>query len=48
MSEVLLPNPFASITYLIELISKEIKILPAVGGAVKDLQHPDQEEIEGS
>jgi len=41
-----MPNPLISITPLLNLIGKEIKILPATGGAVEDLQHPDQEEIE--
>lgn len=31
---------------LLDLLGKEVKILPATGGAVEDLQHPDQEEIE--
>jgi hypothetical protein len=39
-------NPLSSITPLLELLGKEIKILPATGGAVEELQHPDQEEIE--
>lgn len=41
-----MPNPLSSITPLLDLLSKEIKILPATGGAVEELQHPDQEEIE--
>ncbi|HOC52325.1 MAG TPA: hypothetical protein PKJ39_01155 [Caldisericia bacterium] len=41
-----MPNPLSSITPLLEILGKEIKILPATGGAVEDLQHPDQEEIE--
>ncbi|MCM8828595.1 MAG: hypothetical protein NC902_04835 [Candidatus Omnitrophica bacterium] len=36
----------SSIKPLLELLGKEIKILPATGGAVEELQHPDQEEIE--
>ncbi len=35
-----------SITLLIEVLGEEIKILPATGGAIEDLQHPDQDEIE--
>lgn len=41
-----MPNPLSSIMPLLDLLGKEIKILPATGGAVEDLQHPDQEEIE--
>lgn len=41
-----MPNPLNYITTLLDLIGKEVKILPATGGAVEDLQHPDQEEIE--
>ncbi|HIC91293.1 MAG TPA: hypothetical protein EYP21_04380 [Syntrophaceae bacterium] len=41
-----MPNPLSSITPLLDLLGKEIKILPATGGAVEELQHPDQEEIE--
>lgn len=41
-----MPNTLSSITPLLELLGREIKILPATGGAVEDLQHPDQEEIE--
>jgi len=39
-------NPMSSIIPLLDLLGKEIKILPATGGAVEDLQHPDQDEIE--
>jgi len=39
-------NPLNSVTPLLEVLGKEIKILPATGGAVEELQHPDQEEIE--
>jgi|Deesub1362A_J573_1020465.scaffolds.fasta_scaffold01453_2 hypothetical protein len=39
-------NPLSSITPILNILSKEIKILPATGGAVEELQHPDQEEIE--
>jgi hypothetical protein len=41
-----LPNPLNPIVPILNLLSKEVKILPATGGAVEDLQHPDQEEIE--
>lgn len=39
-------NPLNSITPILDLLGKELKILPATGGAVEDLQHPNQEEIE--
>lgn len=39
-------NPLISLTPLLNLIGNEVKILPATGGAVEDLQHPDQDEIE--
>lgn len=41
-----MPNPLSSLTPLLNLLGKEVKILPATGGAVEELQHPDQEEIE--
>jgi hypothetical protein len=41
-----MPNPLNPLIPLLDLLGKEIKILPASGGAVEDLQHPDQEEIE--
>jgi adenosylmethionine-8-amino-7-oxononanoate aminotransferase len=41
-----MPNPLSSIIPILDLLGKELKILPATGGAVEDLQHPDQEEIE--
>ncbi|WP_258189892.1 hypothetical protein [Candidatus Hakubella thermalkaliphila] len=31
---------------ILDLLGREVKILPATGGAVEELQHPDQEEIE--
>jgi len=40
------PNPLKSITPLLELLGNSVKILPATGGAVEELQHPDQEEFE--
>ncbi len=41
-----MPNPLSPIIPVIDLLGKEVKILPATGGAVEYLQHPDQEEIE--
>jgi len=41
-----MPHPLSSIKPLLDLLGKEVKILPATGGAVEELQHPDQEEIE--
>jgi len=41
-----MPNPLGSIIPLLDLLGKEIKILPATGGAIEELQHPDQDEIE--
>jgi hypothetical protein len=39
-------NPLSPIIPILDLLSKELKVLPATGGAIEDLQHPDQEEIE--
>lgn len=39
-------NPLSPIIPVLDLLGKELKILPATGGAVEELQHPDQEEIE--
>jgi len=39
-------NPLSPIIPVLALLGRELKILPATGGAVEDLQHPDQEEIE--
>ena len=44
--ETEMPNPLGSIIPILDLLGKELKILPATGGAVEDLQHPDQDEIE--
>ncbi|MEW6419159.1 MAG: hypothetical protein AB1480_13745 [Nitrospirota bacterium] len=41
-----MPNPLNSIVPILDLLGRELKIFPATGGAVEDLQHPDQEEIE--
>lgn len=39
-------NPLEAITPILNLLDRELKILPATGGATEELQHPDQEEIE--
>lgn len=39
-------NPLSLIAPYLNLLSKEVKILPAVGGAVEELLHPDIEEVE--
>jgi len=41
-----MPNPLSPIKPLLDILSREIKVLPATGGAVEELQHPDQDEIE--
>jgi hypothetical protein len=41
-----MPNPLSFLSQYTNLLAKEIKILPATGGAVEDMQHPDPEEIE--
>ena len=41
-----MPNPLRSIIPILDTLGKGLKILPATGGAVEDLQRPDQEEIE--
>jgi hypothetical protein len=41
-----MPNPLGPIIPILDVLGKELKILPATGGAVEELQHPDQEEIE--
>lgn len=41
-----MPNPPLAITPALELLSSNMKILPATGGAVEDLQHPDRDEID--
>lgn len=41
-----MPNPLSSIVPILDLLGKELRILPATGGAIEDLQHPDQEEID--
>jgi len=39
-------NPLGSIVPLLSLLGREVRILPATGGAVEELQHPNQDEIE--
>ena len=41
-----MPNPLKQILPFLELLSDEIKILPAIGGAIEELERPDQDEIE--
>lgn len=41
-----MPNPLGQIIPILNVLGKELKILPATGGAVEDLQRPDQEEVE--
>jgi hypothetical protein len=40
------PNPLSVIAPALELLGKNVNILPAMGKAVEDLQHPDQDEID--
>ncbi|MCS7261453.1 MAG: hypothetical protein NZ765_11885 [Anaerolineae bacterium] len=41
-----MPNPLACLTPVLELLAENLKILPATGGAVEELQHPEVDEIE--
>ncbi len=41
-----MPNPLSVITPALALLGKNVNILPATDKAVKDLQHPDQDEID--
>jgi len=41
-----MPNPLSIVTPALELLSKNVNILPATGRAVEDLQHPDQDEVD--
>jgi len=41
-----MPNPLNFLTPAIALLGTNVRILPAAGGAVEDLQHPDVDEIE--
>jgi len=40
------PNPIACLAPALDLLGNRLNILPATGGAVEDLQHPDVDEIE--
>src|SRR5947207_6729609 len=39
-------TPLTALTPALEVLSKQIKILPATGGAVEDLERPDEDELE--
>ncbi len=41
-------NPLASLAPALKVLAEKLSILPAVGGAVEDLQRPDPEELEDS
>jgi hypothetical protein len=41
-----MPNPLKLITPVLECLGNNLNILPATGGAVEDLQHPDHDEID--
>ena len=41
-----MPNPLSSIIPVLDVLGKNINILPATGVAVEDLQHPDKDEID--
>jgi len=41
-----MPNPLALLTPALELLGNNVKVLPATGGAVEELQHPDIDEVE--
>jgi len=41
-------NPLAQLSPALELLGKNLNILPATGSAVEDLQHPDADEIEAA
>src|SRR5579863_2112110 len=41
-----MPLPINVITPALKLLSEKIDILPASGGAVEDLQRPDEDELE--
>ncbi|MCX7796848.1 MAG: hypothetical protein N2380_10100, partial [bacterium] len=41
-----MPNPLNAISPIWDVLNREVKILPAIGRAIEELQHPDQEEIE--
>lgn len=44
--ETEVPNPLSLITPALEVLGKNLNILPATGTAVEDLQHPDKDEID--
>jgi len=39
-------NPLSFLAPVIDLVGSNVRILPATGGAVEDLQHPDVDEVE--
>ncbi len=41
-----MPHPLSCLTPALNLLGANLKILPATGGAVEELQHPDADEIE--
>jgi hypothetical protein len=41
-----LANPISFLTPALDILSSNLNILPATGGAVEDLQHPDVDEID--
>ena len=41
-----MPNPVACLTPALDLLGNNLRILPATGGAVEELQHPDVDEVE--
>lgn len=41
-----MPNPLECLHPAVQLLGHNLNILPATGGAVEDLQHPDVDEIE--
>ncbi len=41
-----MPNPLSPVVPILDVLGRGLKILPATGGAVEELQHPDQDEIE--
>ncbi len=41
-----MPNPLPYLAPVFDLLGTNLKILPATGGAVEELQHPDADEIE--
>jgi hypothetical protein len=41
-----MPNPVACLAPAFDLLGNNLRILPATGGAVEELQHPDVDEVE--